>query len=468
MYNHANQYRCTIIRGKSKKEMDNLLPLYAKIISSICPCDASKFAKEFNIALRPAMPASTTEKTINNHRTEIAEKLFGMYYMSDDGTVYTSERTLKFLSDSDTPAFFKDICYKMQFPNGSQKYNTLRDRREKHINIRQFPFVLKVMLLLVSKEIALTKKEIGYYMLNSLDVLQGKATPLEVYDQILADHQNGIVRELGSGSHDTQHINEQINLLELANLVIVNNDKVYLNQLEMTVVEIFAGNYAKKPEFDIYKYDLEIPEVRKQFFLDWNYYYSKLSDKASKFETSLEALGLTSIPAPTSEGLMCGHADTIAIGDEGERYVFEFEKRRVSEFNIRLAGKVLHLGKTRGLGYDIQSVVAVPGDNAEYVKYIEVKATKRVTAPEINNNSWIDTINITRNEWVAAQQHRGYYSIFRVYFIRAAIVMFLLTDIASKHDNGTITAVPTTYRIDFGRDAIDQVISSPGGFDANA
>ena len=31
MYDHCKQYRCTIIRGKSQKEMDDLLPAYAKV-----------------------------------------------------------------------------------------------------------------------------------------------------------------------------------------------------------------------------------------------------------------------------------------------------------------------------------------------------------------------------------------------------------------------------------------------------
>lgn len=43
-----------------------------------------------------------------------------------------------------------------------------------------------------------------------------------------------------------------------------------------------------------------------------------------------------------------------------------------------------------------------------------------------NDALWVDTLNITRNEWVAAQQHRDFYSIFRVYFTRDGISMFVL------------------------------------------
>ena len=120
MYNHTNQFRCIIIRGKSKRELDNLLPAYALVVDDICPCPKDEFEAKFNAAFARIMgkdEASITKKTLDNHRTEIAGKLFGMYYLSDDGFYYAAERTNKYISDNDQPAFFKDICYKMQFPN---------------------------------------------------------------------------------------------------------------------------------------------------------------------------------------------------------------------------------------------------------------------------------------------------------------------------------------------------------------
>lgn len=45
MYNRLNQYRCIIIRGKSQKEIDDLLPAYAKVIDDITPCEEGVFAK---------------------------------------------------------------------------------------------------------------------------------------------------------------------------------------------------------------------------------------------------------------------------------------------------------------------------------------------------------------------------------------------------------------------------------------
>ena len=45
----------------------------------------------------------------------------------------------------------------------------------------------------------------------------------------------------------------------------------------------------------------------------------------------------------------------------------------------------------------------------EFAKYIEVKATRRVTAPNINDSEWFDTVNITRNEYTAALNQKESY-----------------------------------------------------------
>lgn len=468
MYNHTKQYRCTIIRGKSQKEMDDFLPVYAKVIDEICPCPESEFKSRFNNAFLRLFPESVEriKKTIDNHRTEIAGKLFGMYYRTKDGMVYESERTQKFLVDNDQPAFFKDICYKMQFPNGTQKVSTtVRDTVNNSICIRPNAFVLKLLLIAKQANVFITKREIGYYVLNSLDVLQGNASPYEVFEQIVKDQKDGIERTIPLNgkqySYIWQHIKEQLNYLELANLIRFTDDKrVVLNTCEIQTIELFVADYNVKPEFDVYSYDLSTSEGRKVFQLDWDYYFSRISVVADKFTTSAEALLFdeTEKDEPKSEEKPKESTNLTAFGDEGENVVYEYEKNRVSTFNKRLANKVLSLGRTKGIGYDIQSVIAEPGDMAEFVKYIEVKSTKRLTCPDVNDNLWVDTLNVTRNEWIAAQQHGKFYSIFRVYFTRDGIFMFVIANVAEKLNDGRMTAVPMTYRVDFSNSSVDSVI----------
>ena len=473
MYDHTKQYRCTIIRGKSQKEMDDLLPAYALVIDEICPCPVDKFDTSFNEAFKRFLPESDRiKKTLDNHRTEISGKLFGMYYRSDDGMVYKSERTAKYLEDSDQPAFFKDICFKMQFPNGMDSFHTLKNRLEVGINIRPNSFVLKVLQLAEDAKQSITINDIGYYILNSLDVLQGRATPIEVLDTIIEDHKCRRQRKIEAydergnpkaSSYTTQHIREQLNYLELANLIRITANKcVILNPSELKTINLFTSAVNQKPEFDLYSYNFDNIDNRKKFQLEWDIYFSKLSEVANKFITTSESLNYDPEKQNEKEIIEKKGTNLTEFGDEGEALVFEYEKERVSAFNKRLAQKVLSLGKTKGIGYDIQSVIAEPGDEAEYVKYIEVKSTKRFTCPDLEDSLWMDTLNVTRNEYVAAQQHGEYYSIYRVFFTRNGVSVFVIENIADKIKSGKIQATPITYRIDYSSNAVNSKITLKG------
>ena len=478
MYDPSKQYRCTIIRGKSKKEMDDLLPAYAMVIDEICPCPIEDFDVKFNNAFQRFLPESDKiKKTLDNHRTEISGKLFGMYYRSDDGMVYESQRTMKYLEDNDQPAFFKDVCFKMQFPNGMDSSHTLQERVSQKINIRPNAFVLKLLQLVKIANENITVKEIGYYVLNSLDVLQGKANPYEVLEVIANDHKARMQREINvydekgqpkASSFTMQHIREQLNYLELANLIRITDDKrVLLNPKEKETINLFTKEFDKEPDFNVYSYDLEMLEGRKKFQYDWDSYYARLSTYASAFSTNPEALAFNENDnghkSSTEKKSKKQSINLTEFGDEGEALVFEYEKERVLAFNLRLANKVLSLGKTKGIGYDIQSVIAEPGDEAEFVKYIEVKSTKRLTCPDVTDSLWIDTINVTRNEYVAAHQHRGYYCIYRVFFTRYGVSVFVINDVAEKIKDGRIQSTPMTYRFDYSNSSVDSIIPLKGG-----
>lgn len=461
MYDHTKQFRCELIRGKSQREMDNMLPTYANIINEICPCKASDFPRLFDTALSEYLP-NLKLKTLANHRTETAGKLFGMYFEKDN-IIYIAERTSKFLEDNDQPAFFKDFCYKMQFPNGMSKPQTIREQINNNINIRPCSYVLKTMLLADEAHLVLSKEDIGYYILNALDVLQNKAMPDEVIAQIAKDKAVSKERKIKTPGkkrpYDYQHIIEQLNYLELANLIISENDNtVHINNNEKNAVEFMAKYYNAKPMFDVYAFDLSIKEGRLKFEIQWGIEFALVGDRDNIFKTSAEALGIPIITeeetAVDTEGL-----DKAQIGEEGERYVFNYEKKRVKGFNKRLASKVVYLGKIQGLGYDIQSVVALPlVQNPEFAKYIEVKTTKRVTAPDINDVNWEDTVYITKNEMDAACQHKEYYSIYRVYFCRNGVVVYVIDDVYSKKETGTIRVTPTMFRIDFSSKAVSATI----------
>ena len=465
MYDHRKQLKCAIIRARAISDVDNLLPKYATVIDNLCPCTKAEFEKGFNDAFREYAISrarnksneSAIKKTLDNHRTEVSGSLFGMHY-EVDGIVYSSERNKKFLEDNDQPAFFKDWLLKMQFPNGMQKSQTYLKMVEEKLCCHPYSILLRVLEYARRSDVVLLKQELGYYIFNSEDVLKGNATANEVFDQIMNDKRGAIpprkiiIPDGESSSYD-QHVGDQLKYLQLANLIYIDGQEVKINPHEMKAINRFIDLIDKPLGFDVYKYDLSNVENRKRFETDWAIYYGQLSKYADDLATSVESLLL---PVDEEPKKLKRTNNKIELGDEGEAFVLNFEKDRVSKFNAHLVNKVLGLGKTKGLGYDIQSVIAEPGDFSEFVKYIEVKSTKRVTAPDLKDEVWTDTINITRNEWIAAMQHKEFYSIYRVYFIRGVVVIYIIKNPYQKKMDNIIDVVPLTYRVDFQNNSIDE------------
>ena len=180
------QYRAAIIRGKSITDMDDLLPIYANIILNACPCTLEDFKKEFALGLRKVYPGES-EKKIDNHRTENAGKLLGMYWVGADDYVNVAQRTLKLTEDNDQPAFFKDFCGKIQFPSPAQKSSTYLEQIRDLICFHPCHYILSLLIFFDGKHDYLSVDEVAFYVLNAKQVLQGLIPPEEVAKIILKD-----------------------------------------------------------------------------------------------------------------------------------------------------------------------------------------------------------------------------------------------------------------------------------------
>jgi hypothetical protein len=147
---------------------------------------------------------------------------------------------------------------------------------------------------------------------------------------------------------------------------------------------------------------------------------------------------------------------SVDIGDDGEALVFRLEQDRVRNYKERLVNKVLLLGKTKGLGYDISSIEANENPiRPEFARYIEVKATKRVTEPSFNKE-WLDSLNITAKEWVAAEQYGEYYNIYRVYFTKSKTIIVRIQNPYQRYKDEEIEVYPTIYQMNFGTNVIEK------------
>lgn len=467
MYTPENQYRCTIIRGKSQSDMEDLLPLYANIVHKYCPCEENAFKESSRKKISKALfnteaydkLSDSNKKTVDNHLTEIAGTLLGLYYPKTEGEIgtmiYESPSCKNLIENHDFPTFFKNLCLNFQFPNGAKSVNHVKDDIDHHLNIKPFCYVVSLLYYAQKQDekVLLTKQEIGFYVLNNLDVLRGKVPCKVVYERIIQDRKNKVKRDKLRGSKDWQHINEQFNLLELANIIECDKNYLWLNPMESKAISIFIRRNGPA-EFDCYNYDFDKVEERKALLNDWRAFYGtfnkELDDIYTQFTTDVVLVGKEELKAKGS-----AIKSTVELGDEGEALVFKLEQERVRNYKERLVNKVLLLGKTKGLGYDISSIEADENpQKPEFARYIEVKATKKITVPSFDKN-WGDSLNVTAKEWVAAEQYGEYYNIYRVYFTKKKTIVVRIQNPYKKADEGNIEVYPTIYQMNFDSSVIE-------------
>lgn len=463
MYTPENQYRCTIIRGKSQTEMEDLLPVYANIVHKYCPCTEETFRNSafsdlsytlFHTREFSQLPKNK-QKTVKNHYTEIMGVLLGLFYPKYDSEakeviIHETDSCRFLIEKSDFPTFFKNLCLNYQFPNGEKKITTIQKEMELGIKLKPFCFVVKLLHIANSHKQLLSKQEIGYYALNNLDVLCGNVSADEVFNRIMEDRLNGIKRNKLSGSNEWQHIKEQFNLLELANLVEHDSERIWLNSEEASAIALFIKKQ-NSPMFDVYSYNLNTTVRRKQIVQDWKEYNGKFN---MELLNTSPVLGY--IDNAKLKGGVTAIKSTTDLGNEGEALVFKLEQERVKFYKERLVNKVLLLGKTKGLGYDISSIEADENpENPEFARYIEVKSTRRTTRPSFNQN-WTDSLNITRKEWVAAQQFGTAYNIYRVYFTKSEVIVVRIHNPFALSKEGKIEVFPTVYQMDFSSNVIQK------------
>lgn len=459
MYNPEHQYRAAIIRGKSIREMEDVLSVYLNILLTICPCPYEQFKVQFNAELKEKLSLER-EKTIDNHRTENARRILGLYWVDEHGLVRISKRALKYLGDEDGPALFKDICAKIQFPNPGQSSKTYKEHVSLGIKFMPCLFALKLLISLEERNIFPSKKELAYYLFYSLDAMRGDASIDEICESIEINRSRGIYKEVpvtNNNAFTYQHVTEILKYLDAANLVSESQDLFFkINKKESRSINAMLEGYsAGQIGFDVYKFDLNSADEVALMEREWDEYYGDFSiPNIEAFQTSVASLVDDDLAnaAPSVNGawsdLEGERGSTLDLGNEGEDFVYNYERRRVKGINPRLVNQVINFSKQKGIGFDIQSVVGEKPIPDEKI-FIEVKSTRRTTKID-PDSTLLDTINLTRNEWIAARQHGKNFRIYRVYFSKSDIQIFSIADPMSKHEDGAgVSIEPTIFRLEF-------------------
>ena len=440
-FNPAIQNRASFVRGRGKTVLDSILMPIAEIVSRICPINEEKFVELFDFEISQLMP-TVTDKTVSNWRTEISHQLFGLIIYGD-GIVSISPRAERLLISQDQTAFFREIAFQFQFPfpGGTKATWEL----QQGMSLRPGIFIIQLLSRAEGLKIRITREEIFYYVLNSLEVQKGLVSVEEVLDCILMERrtarsQGFPVPTTRNSAFDRQHLTEFLGYLELSGLVVAgeltNGDGIfYLNTIEQASIDSFCNADPRKLDF-VWSSSESHAEIRARWDIFW-----------TKIETSVEASFAMSSPS-SQINLQVPKVSVepdLEIGRRGELYVLELERERIVKSHPNLITKLKDRANERNIGYDIQSVRASYADSDheldEFI-YIEVKSTKRATpVGEIS-----ETINMTRNEWIKAKDSRENFYLYRVYFTVGETKVFVIQDPFGQNGVG-VNAVPTNYQV---------------------
>lgn len=459
-YNPDLKYRCDIIRGKALKEMDDLLSIYADITHFLAPSEAKVFNKRFDELLSKRMNVSM--KTVRNQRSEMG-RLFALYY-EEDGIVYESEVCKFLIQTRDQPAFFKNLCLNFQFPNGTQKKETITERIKDGIRLKPYHFILALLNLANKVGITLEKREVEYYALSSKEVLMGEVSPNTVLEQIIKDRSSCIIKELGPTSFTVepkehsfvhQHFTELCNYLELANLITQESKCLCLNTKEQKLIDVFVSElYSVRDLENLDKEGRATEETRNS----WAKYYGSLFHGTEIIATLTDA-----IVRPVAEDSVSPteteneeEYNKAKNGYEGEMYVLKKEKERVRAIRPIWENRVKYVGNIKGIGYDISSVDANEDCSVALQRMIEVKSTKRITIPSFSDK-WYETFEITAKEWEAANQFGDHYYIYRVYITPRGFFSYVINNPAQQKKDGKLIVYPIKYQVDITKNNIEPI-----------
>ena len=413
--NNDKLFRCAFItRGRGQGQIDELLPEWARIVLKHSDSNELEFNKSVDREL-VRLAGGVEAKTAANYRTETLGKILGLYYTTPDKRVFASERAERLVKTSDQFQFFKDLVCKIQVPSGISKNAVLFIK--KRIAFMPASFVLQCLQEAEKNgSTFITKQEIFWFVLSNLDVLQGKVLASDIAKEIIRQRKEWKFKKYLEGSRETQHANEMINLLKYANLINIEgkNGNISLNKTEKRDIEIII-KYAKSGiGFQAYEYSMGSPGDFKKYEQDWEKYFASPCFKDEKvFATDLEkSFGPVEVERfDDDDSIEFDEISTKEIGDTGERYVFDWERRKVQKHMPEERRRVHLLSHLRGIGFDVQSVRVDAGpDHDDYI-YIEVKTTPRATRPQ----NLCHSASLTENEYKAARQHGENYFIYKVY-----------------------------------------------------
>jgi len=454
MYKIPDEYEIRLhhVRPRFKGDIENVLFYMASEISKLPPLESDEFKKRMNIAVKNYPGNSELDiDTVNNRRTEISA-LFG--FIEHAGKIdRCGLRAFELAESGDLIEFFKTFLYTFQYPGAYLKKHKIKDLIKSGVKFKPTKCILQVLKageVITGNSAWITKSEACHMIFSDLRVVRDNDYAEKIWERISKNR----IAEVG---YDTRgdiirYAGDIIDYMVIANLLVTYDGKRYfINNLEAEAVRKFINSSEWFSGYDALiekclintDYVPDLSDIDAQYDSWFSYVNRKLED--TDFSTDILAFlsdgdNISDETAVSDSrkyfmDILESNTDISSkeIGDFGEALAFAHECTR-----LRSAGAagIVHLVKRipnhLALGYDINS-----REIDERHRFIEVKTT--ISSKSIQ----LYKVHLTRNEWNAAETHRGQYFIYRLMLSKKDIKLFIISDPVGLYKKDVISMVPT-------------------------
>lgn len=440
-------FRLHHVRPRFKNDIEEVLLYVATSISEMNVLPEKESNKELNQVIKEFKKNMTsTEKTINNWRTEISA--FFAFIQKYDKKLFPSKMAKRLANNQYLDEFFNYFLYTFQYPGGHTRADYIKPQIEADIKFKPSEYILNILIeggKLLGKPFSITQEEFTQCAFYDLRVTRDGRSPKEVAELILENRKNKVsydykyeqlrskrTGKLPSSGDVYRYAGDILDYMVLANLL---HDKgtsfyYYLNDENEKAIAYHLSKPTWFKEYDkFYKQSKiktsEISDIEELWFE-----YVNSFDSIEVFSPQLDAKQSENLSKLIQEyhfQLKGGKkVPTKIIGDYGESLILAHEYLRTMDKSNRqhIINKIpTHLG----VGYDIQSI-----EIEKNKRYIEVKSTKSKKASSINR------FKLTPNEWDTAETIGERYFIYYLIVNDSEKKIFTIQNPVEKFNQGKL------------------------------
>lgn len=440
-YNVPSEYFCRLhhVRPRFKNEVENVLGYVAFGIVDIGKRASDEFKQELNAFIRTyGSNANSSDKTINNWRTEIAA-LFGMYKEYDDISIPTSA-SIDLANESNLERFFRNFIFTFQYPGGHLKSNAIMELLNNGISFHPGRWLAEYFLS--ADNAYITKAEFCHCVFHDMRVTRDHEKMEDTIQRIL--HNRAVNAEYDTQGDTVRYAGDILDYMVLGGMLWVDNDNRYKKMPAAHSVLFALKNdtrfFSKYDEININNQAINAIEPEWFDYVDREYQHTNEllepeQTQAVKFTDRSESPDASSQEtSPCSQSSFDpNEASTAETGNRGENLAHVHEILRV-----KAAGRedLVHLIKRipthLAVGYDIKSVEVLTED----MRAIEVKTS--ISKQPLTFNRF----HLTTNEWKVAEDLGDKYFVYRLAIHDEGYTLFIIRNPVRKYKQDLIKMIP--------------------------